>query len=54
MKPLARKQLPRDAALLARYLIGKTLVRDTRAGRMAGRIVEQMEKLEVKHLLWPE
>ena len=37
---LRRAQLPVDAEKLARYLIGKTLVRVTPQGRMAGRIVE--------------
>jgi len=37
---LARRALPRDTEALARWLIGKTLVHDTRAGRMSGRIVE--------------
>jgi len=37
---LKRSDLPGDTRALARYLIGKTLVRDTPQGRMAGRIVE--------------
>src|SRR5579862_1349624 len=37
---LRRSELPVDATRLARYLIGKTLVRDHSGGRMSGRIVE--------------
>jgi DNA-3-methyladenine glycosylase len=37
---LKRSSLPVKTAALARYLIGKTLVRDLPRGRMAGRIVE--------------
>jgi DNA-3-methyladenine glycosylase len=37
---LRRAELPLDAAKLARFLVGKTLVRVTPSGRMAGRIVE--------------
>jgi DNA-3-methyladenine glycosylase len=37
---LRRQDLPVDATKLARFLIGKTLVRDHSDGRMAGRIVE--------------
>jgi DNA-3-methyladenine glycosylase len=37
---LKRRELPRDTELLARWLIGKMLVRDVRGGRMSGRIVE--------------
>ena len=37
---LRRSQLPSDTVRLARYLIGKTLVHDHPAGRLAGRIVE--------------
>jgi DNA-3-methyladenine glycosylase len=37
---LRRAELPYDTATLARYLIGKTLVRDAADGRTAGRIVE--------------
>lgn len=37
---LARRELPADTATLARWLIGKTLVRDAPEGRTAGTIVE--------------
>ncbi len=37
---LRRGQLPKSTRTLARYLIGKTLVHDLPAGRLAGRIVE--------------
>jgi DNA-3-methyladenine glycosylase len=37
---LRRADLPKDTATLARFLIGKTLVREHPAGRMSGRIVE--------------
>jgi DNA-3-methyladenine glycosylase len=37
---LRRSELPVDTLALARYLIGKTLVRDLPQGRLAGRIVE--------------
>jgi DNA-3-methyladenine glycosylase len=37
---LARSELPRDTILLARYLIGKVLVRETPEGALVGRIVE--------------
>lgn len=40
MRRLRRAELPRDTAELAKYLIGKTLVREHRSGRLAGRIVE--------------
>ena len=40
LRPLRRKDLPIDTESLARYLIGKTLVRETAQGRMTGRIVE--------------
>jgi DNA-3-methyladenine glycosylase len=39
-RPLSRSELPVPAAALARWLIGKTLVREHRRGRMSGRIVE--------------
>jgi DNA-3-methyladenine glycosylase len=38
--PLARLDLPIDTASLARYLIGKLLVRETAEGLASGRIVE--------------
>jgi DNA-3-methyladenine glycosylase len=38
--PLARSELPVDTAALARYLIGKSLVRDLPEGVASGRIVE--------------
>jgi DNA-3-methyladenine glycosylase len=37
---LTRKELPTDTVALARFLIGKTLIHETDAGRLAGRIVE--------------
>lgn len=37
---LARAELPSDTAALARFLIGKVLVRDAPEGRTSGRIVE--------------
>lgn len=40
LKRLRRAALPGDTAALARFLIGKYLVHDAPAGRMAGRIVE--------------
>ena len=40
LRPLLREDLPEPAARLARWLIGKTLVREHPAGRMSGRIVE--------------
>jgi DNA-3-methyladenine glycosylase len=38
--PLARSELPIDTAALARYLVGKSLVRDLPEGVASGRIVE--------------
>jgi DNA-3-methyladenine glycosylase len=38
--PLPRSELPIDTAALARYLIGKSLVRDLPEGIVSGRIVE--------------
>lgn len=40
IRRLRRADLPGDTAALARYLVGKILVRDTARGRLAGRIVE--------------
>jgi DNA-3-methyladenine glycosylase len=37
---LARSRLPLDTVMLARYLIGKLLVRETAHGALSGRIVE--------------
>ena len=38
--PLARSELPVDTAALARYLIGKMVVRELPEGIVSGRIVE--------------
>ena len=40
IRRLEREELPIETVKLARYLIGKTLVRDLPRGRLAGRIVE--------------
>lgn len=40
LRALQREELPVPAARLARWLIGKTLVREHPRGRMSGRIVE--------------
>jgi DNA-3-methyladenine glycosylase len=40
VRGLSRASLPSDTAELARYLIGKTLVREAGRNRMSGRIVE--------------
>ena len=40
VRRLSRANLPSDAAELARYLIGKTIVRKIGRSRMSGRIVE--------------
>lgn len=39
-RPLARAELPDDTAALARFLIGKLVVRDLPEGMVSGRIVE--------------
>lgn len=39
-RPLARPELPNDTAALARYLIGKVVVRELPEGVASGRIVE--------------
>ena len=38
--PLARPEMPDDTADLARYLIGKVVVRELPEGIVSGRIVE--------------
>jgi len=40
LRRLRRAELPTDAALLARFLIGKRVVRELRGERLSGRIVE--------------
>jgi DNA-3-methyladenine glycosylase len=40
VQPLSRARLPVDTAELARYLIGKTIVRNVGRSRISGRIVE--------------
>ncbi len=40
LRPLSRDELPVDAAALARFLIGATLVREVDGERLAGRVVE--------------
>lgn len=38
--PIARSELPDETAALARFLIGKLVVRDLPEGMVSGRIVE--------------
>lgn len=40
LHPLSREELPVDTAQLARYLIGKTLVREVDGVRLSGRVIE--------------
>src|SRR5260370_16782385 len=40
IRRLRRGELPADTASLARFLIGKVVVRELPSGRVAGRIVE--------------
>lgn len=40
VRPLARAELPNDTAALARYLVGKVVVRELPEGVASGRIVE--------------
>ena len=40
LRRLRRSELPQDTVALAHFLIGKVVVRDLPAGRLAGRIVE--------------
>ena len=40
IRRLRRNELPADTIKLARFLLGKTLVRELQAGRLTGRIVE--------------
>lgn len=40
LRRLPRAELPVDTVELARYLVGKTLVHDSKFGRLSGRIVE--------------
>src|SRR5437660_2575493 len=39
-RPIGRPELPVDTVALSRFLIGKVVVHDLRAGRVSGRIVE--------------
>lgn len=40
VRPIPRRQLPADTLRLARFLLGKVLVHETKAGTIAGRISE--------------
>jgi DNA-3-methyladenine glycosylase len=40
MRVISREELPLDAAEMARFLLGKIVVRDFEIGRVSGRIVE--------------
>lgn len=46
VSPLKRAKVPRDTVALARFLLGKIVVRQLEAGQAAGRIVETEAYLE--------